>query len=390
MTYVVDPTLAEIRGPILDALRSGEAVRYGGSLRVPKGLEGAGRFVAHLRDLAPSATEQASGLSQSLGSILQMTNVAAAASVLNLGVSAVGFAVMAHKLNRLQGAVDRVLLNQEALRDEVSTGFASVDAQLVELRFLALENRELLAEAIRGVRGLKKDLFDGYVARIEADAHSVGRQPAPSEATLEHARRSLDEGRRWLASGLGKASRDPEPHVILEGFVQYRVWCVASSLEVDVLRRQGARGEAAQLARLTAKHSRELATVWAARLMPPDVHGGVLRLAHSRFAHVPEEVKLRLYELQEGTRSPANLHERSLSAAKSVAVLKSAPPPEWFARQEALVGMLDFLEETTERLESNAEQMEYCDRLRLGYERWEGLAPPSRIDGQIALIKVAA
>lgn len=391
MTYVVDPILSEIRGPVLDELRSGRAMRYGGSLRIPKGYEGAGRFVAHLRDFAPSAAEQSStAVSQALGSVLQMTNVAAAASVLNLGVSAVGFAVMAHKLNRIQSSVDRVLASQEALGEQVSTGFASVEAHLVELRFLAMENRELVGEAIRGVKELKKDFFDSYVARVEADAHSIARAAVPTEAALEHARRSLDEGRRWLASGLGRTARDPEPQALLEGFVRFRVWCVASTLEVDVLRRQGARSEAAQLARQTAEHSRELAGAWASRLMPPGDHGGVLRLSHSRFAKVPEEVKLRLYELQEGTRAPSNLHERSVAAAKSVAMLSPAAPADWYVRQEALAGMLDFLEETTERLESNAEQMEYCDRLRLGYERWEALSAPAGIDGQIALIKVAA
>jgi hypothetical protein len=387
MAYVVKPLLEEGRSQVLDALRNGDAIRWGGSLRVPKGMPGAGQFVAHLRDFSKVA-EATTQVPSALSSLLQLTNVGAVASVLNLGVSAVGFAVMAKKLNRLQASVDFVLAKQDALHDLTSAGFQEVNSRLVELRVLALEGNEKLSEAILYLKELRRDLLDGYAARVQADIHTVHRTSQPSSSTLESSRRSLDEARRWLESGIDRDEAALDVTGLFDGLVRYRIWCVTSVVEVDVLRRAGARQEAAELARSSAKRSRRLASAWARKLLPPDEHDGALMFEHRAFARIPKEVKCRLYELQEGTRSPEDFFARSTQAALSVA--DRAPSPQWFARREAIAGTLDFLEEATERLESSAAEMEYCETMRLSYQQWEALPLPEGSAAPIGILEVAA
>lgn len=390
MTYLVEPLLYELRDPIIKGLTSGELWRDGGGIRVAKGYPGAGQFVGHMRELMPGTLAGAPGavqLPHALGALLQITNVAAAASVLNLGVSAVGFAVVARKLDRLQASVDQVLSKQDALHGEVIQGFADVQASLVELRFLALEGRELLSEAVALVREVRRDIFDGYVARIQMEAHAIHRQ-APSDAAFEQARRTFDEARRWFQNDLDRAMGNPEPRNLLDALVRYRAWCTAVMLELEVLRRMRARRESAELARASGAKSRAFAIAWGKRLVPPEEYGGVFRFGHSRFESLPEEVLLRLFELQEGTRSPENRFARTTDAAHALAERANALPADWFARQEAGARVLDFLEETTARLESVAAELEHCDRLRLNYDEWEGLREPADASSSIAIIRV--
>lgn len=118
--------------------------------------------MAHLREIAA----QPEALQPMLNNLLQMTNVAAAASVINGGVSAVGFAVMAHKLNRLQSDMNRVLSKLDCNQRELLGELKEIKQSLVELHFIGLENQALLREALEEVRLIRKDLLDAYLARV--------------------------------------------------------------------------------------------------------------------------------------------------------------------------------------------------------------------------------
>src|SRR5437763_578572 len=103
MTGQVLPVLLEVPSAIQRGLATGLYERWGGVVRVAAGRPNGGEVVTHLREvgrLGDSATHSFRFQPPPpLAASLQMTQVAAAAGVLNLGVSAVGFALTLSKLN---------------------------------------------------------------------------------------------------------------------------------------------------------------------------------------------------------------------------------------------------------------------------------------------------
>ena len=160
MAYIVEPLLATLSDEITRGLANGSLQRWGGIIRVTKGYPGAGEIVTHLRDVVSVASQvstpasaanlvssvaanvQLHQVSSQLSQVMQLTQVAAAASVLNLGVSAVGFAVMNHKLNRLQESVGKLDGRLVQLAADNSRRFDDIDGKLVELRYLVTGERD--------------------------------------------------------------------------------------------------------------------------------------------------------------------------------------------------------------------------------------------------------
>jgi hypothetical protein len=382
MTYVVEPLLEAKDSKIALGLAEHIYKRWGGVIRMAPGQAGAGSIVAHLRDVAPSGE-----MSQALGQVLQMTNVAAAASVLNIGVSAVGFAIMAKKLNRLQGDMNRVLGMLKDSHQEVLAHLSEVEARLVELRLIGLESRGLVREAIAAIGDVRKDLLDGYMARMLAELQHLARQEVVSEQQIEASWKVFTEARIWLESGLDRERvRSAETVKLFDLLVRYRAWCFAAAGEIQLARRAGALAPASEVAQAAAVKGREWASTWTAALVPADEYQGVARFGHTQFVEVPLETKNRLSRLQFGEEWTAS-DVRHIEAAERIARIAPSLPEGWFEKQRALGTVLDFVEETTERVEGIKEETAFCAERRLGYDRWEKLRAPEK-HGGLAIIRV--
>lgn len=388
MTYVVEALLGTASEELARGLHAGDLQRWGGIVRIARGNPGAGQIVAHLRELGG---ESARRLAPEMAHALQLTNVAAAASVINLGVSAVGFAVVCHKLDRLRDSVDRLQVTIEDMREDLTSRLDLVDAKLVELRYVATVNTDLLFQALDRMTVVRTEMLDDKASTLSAWANRLTRDEEDSERLLPEAIHAFDQVRLSLQPSLSRrsqahSSEDRWPAELM----RHRVWCAASAGEVNLLRRNGQLREAANVAREVAVVARGIATSWQEALMPASELGGVHRLAHSSFVTgseasrggariVDREVYERLARMQAcGEVERAALHSAGMNAA--IQVVERAPEltKAWFERQRSAAALLDFVEEPTERLESLADEVELCERRRLGWVDWEELPPPAQ------------
>jgi len=381
MGYIVNPLLAELRPTLVTRLDAGELVRHGGLLRVAPGRPNAGQIAAHLRDVlvdpAPSV----------MSSALQMSQVAAAASVLNLGVSVVGFAVLAHKMGKLQDSVNALSELTQRNHDDVMGALGVLSTQLIELRFIALDSRELLAATLDEVRRVRRDLLDSYLARVATEIDLLRRQEHPSEAVVHGALRTFGETRRWLDQTIRAfpAHARDDAHW-LDRLVRFRVWSLAGVAEMQLLRRTGADVDAADLARQLGTTSRAWAHEWRDALLPAQEFSGAFRFAHGAFKEMPREVYARLVRLHDGTilgGTDGRELEGRMAVARAMPTLGGA----WVDRQLAVGGLLDFAEEVTARLESTGIELTMCVEQGLRYQDWETLPVPAGHRG-IAVIEM--
>lgn len=378
MSYVVNSILAELRPEVLARLKAGELVRIGGVLRVGPGYPGAGRIVAHLRELGDLVDPV-------IRVPLQITQVAAAASVVNLGVSVAGFALVLHKIGKLQQSVHALSTLSHRQHADVMGALAGVASQLVELRYVALESRDLLEATLEEVRRVRRDLLDSYLARVltEIDLLQQARQITEREATP--ALRTFGEARRWLEQTIYVLpARERDDAHWFDRLLRYRVWCFTGLAEVHLLRRVGDDKGAEVLARSLATTSRTWASAWSGVLLPSSEFHGVFRFSHSAFADLDREIYARLVRLQNGPLA-ATSDLREVDARMDVARAMPRLDASWIQRQHAIAGVLDFAEESTARMESLADELAMCADERLAYEDWEGLTAPPGHSGLVVI-----
>ena len=123
-------TILLVNNPeIIKGLLNGSMKRYGSVIRWAAGTENAGQIVRHLAETPGLTSKLMSvpfspilggidvighgltyhkliGIERTLSSVMGLTQVAAGASVLNLGVSIAGFAYMGYKLHQIQKSSD--------------------------------------------------------------------------------------------------------------------------------------------------------------------------------------------------------------------------------------------------------------------------------------------
>jgi len=408
MAYIVEPLIGTLKDKISEGLANGSLTRWGGVIRVAKGYQGGGNIVAHLRDVGFNAMKsnplgpvldgvqifQLNKISSQLSSVMQLSQVAAAASVLNLGVSVVGFMVMNHKLNKLQESIGRVEGLLKEMRADTNHRFDEIDRQLVELRYIATINLDLAAEAVSQLQEIRTQLLSDKFAVVTAAISRISRPDKPDERLLEQSIHDFNQVRLSLQAPLGsRALGDGSERLWADELTRYRLWAATSSVQIATLRRADDSKEAARLAKEVALKSRTFALGWQQALMPDSELGGVYRLGHSQFVEstsphlVSGETRYRVARLSHSEVTAVEVHARSVNAATLVAKAAPSFPENWFKKQQNGSAILDFIEESTERLESTAWELDFCERRRLKVADWEELKLPETNEG-IAVISL--
>jgi hypothetical protein len=377
---------------------SGQLVRHGGVLRIAKGYPGAGRIAAHLREL-PSLNPigavvdivskahtayRLEKLQDSVNALAGLTKVAAAASVLNLGVSVTGFALVMHKLGKLQDQITGLERAMNARLDGVDAKLDAISEQLVELRYVQACQGDMLQEALRHLQRLHADRSLEHIAAMKAESELLSRDDAPTPSRIESAERTFRTARHFFALSLSSHGlRRDNPSDWPELLLRYRAWCLAVSADVTLQRRVGRLREAAEIAASSAEMARGWVQGWSATLLPPTEYGGAYRFGHRRFAELPREVIQRLVRLQTGEMPQYTDPQELLACAQ---LSQNAPDLDegWWRRELGIAEVLDFSEETTARLESLAAEMIWCAEQGLTWAEWEALPMPG--EGSVALI----
>jgi hypothetical protein len=324
--------------------------------------------------------------SPALASALRLSQVTAAASVVNLGVSAIGFAVVAHKLNVLQSSVGALSQLVSQNHTDAQRSFDGLSAQLVELRYLALEGSEILRHALADLRMSREDTVDAFLARVLTRVDVLSRSARVTDVDAREALIAFGEARRWSEQTMARSALSPDRWT--DWLLRFRLWCLAGSAELHLLRRIGDDAIAARLARQLAHRARQWCGQWRDAFLPPGELHGAFRFAHSAFVGLERETYERLVRLFDGTElraTDARELDGRMAAAKEIA----RRGPRWIHQQRALADVLDFIEETTDRIESTADELEFCLEERLSFAQWESL-PNLASPGALAAIDMEA
>ncbi len=216
---LIDTTLLANNGPLIEGLVTGSLKRFGGVVRDASN----GQIVKHLLE-APGTSEvlmkapmpnllggvstivdavghgatihKLNAVQQTLSSVLQVSQVAAAASVLNLGVSAVGFAYMGYKLNQLQKSMSAMQERMNAGFDRVDAKLEAVAGQLNYLLLLAEANANEQQRMSVSLAELHRAVLVAELAELQSWLDQLSRFP---EDSPKDAIRAASKVRRTLS-----------------------------------------------------------------------------------------------------------------------------------------------------------------------------------------------
>jgi hypothetical protein len=401
---LIDTTLLAENAPLIDGLASGSLKRFGGVIRDTS----SGRIVKHLLE-APGTSEvlmrapvpnllggvgsavdtvgqrvmvhKLNAVQQTLSSVLQISQVAAAASVLNLGVSVAWFAYMGYRLNQLQKSMSD-------LQERMDAGFGRVDAKLDAIAG-QLSYVLLLAEANTSEQRLIRDalvelhraVLVAELAELQSWLDQLSRFPddSPKDAV-----RSASKVRRTLSDQAVRATPQFEPRAMLVADISIRGWVVATATEANLLMSMGHHRDARQLIENEHPRFAELAERWADALLideRPQLRTA-LRFRAPRFRPfiLPERVE-RVARLHLPDRGQTD--ERKLRAGKEAALelemsYNSALNDDWTHRQLAVAEYLDGLSEMSSRLDTIGAFARECEARRLPSSRLALPGPDAR------------
>lgn len=378
-----DLLMLATKSEIDKGLLNGQYTRWGGTIRVSKGYPGAGQIVGMLRDASPDGDMRlitnANGHynMQPLNQVMGMaSSIGAAASVINLGVSAAGFYIMNNKLKKLQKSVSQMQQITEAGFERLDERFDKIQGQLVELKIFHLETREYLQDLYAGVYDIKYALFTDKMATIDVAMQRIGEIQHVND---HESKKYIDDFSRVRLSFQGELEGrslniNDHPKRFLDSMMLYRGWGIAGAGEVYARRKLGELERPSKLASELACQSRSWSKQWANDLLPIGEYGGVNRFGHSKFrSRISDAQRVRLFRVYTGDDlSDGEIRQLEIDGAERVAhKIPDLGGDSWFQRQHGIADTLDMIEETTERLESLEFETKLCAKNRLNFDKWE-------------------
>lgn len=201
-------TRPELVEAVFRGLKDGSLYQTGGVVRRAVPSMARGRIFAHLYQHGVAPLEQAVDwgpkLSQGLGQLQGLVTVSTALSVVNLGVSVVGFAILARKIDRVEKSVKLLEGAVQAGFEGVGRHLDRIEAQVVGLSAL-VEGGQVRAEA--KLDALRGQIDWTVISRLMASAESLseieGGRRAGRDAG-EHAER-IRECRIYLSGTVSEA-----------------------------------------------------------------------------------------------------------------------------------------------------------------------------------------
>lgn len=360
-------------------LEEGRYRRFGGIIREASGKPTGGQIVAHLRDLgnatgqAPSLNIPGGGsspggaLSKTLQSTLQMSQLAAAASVLNLGVSIAGFAYMAKRMNDLQDDLANLDRKLDQRFDHVDEQLEEVLIRLDEIRYVVHANHTQGAAIREEVRAVRDALFGAQKGRLMAALEMVD----VGESTLEANLQIFKEVRYALQEELQDPPSFRSAERLVDVGVRFRLWSIAAAAEALALTRLGKTETAIQQYRSSGDTAHQLSRAWVESALP---EADWTIWAHSRFENTVSDERLqRVARTMHPEHSPEQLQrERNSGAIRNDAYVSRLTDDEK-ARHNSAATLADAAAEVGDRLHSNAEEIRLCVNSGISTEEWQDI-----------------
>ncbi|WP_139276554.1 hypothetical protein [Spirulina major] len=371
-------------------LAGGSLVRYGSVVRHAAGTAQGGQIVAHLSEAAGLTSKLATlavapplgaaqlaidgighvatfnklvridskitGLQQIAAQILGVSQIAAGASVLGLGVSIAGFAYMGYKLHQVQKSIGQLQQSMDAGFIRVEDRLDQLSMQLGYIHLLVVDSLEQQKRQSVAIANLHKALLISKIADLQAELDSLKRFPDDSpKAALKVAA----SARVFLAAQATQAQLEAEPNTLMLVDVATQGWAVATATEAQLLLKHGLIQDAQDVLRQTVPQLQQHAANWAGKLLSderPELNTAQ-RFATPLFKpHITAERVDRIVRISPSDQnlSADRAYQKRTNAQVEVEMGRTKPmlTQQWQYRQIALAEYLDTLSELTARLDS--------------------------------------
>ncbi|MEG3935356.1 MULTISPECIES: hypothetical protein [unclassified Microcoleus] len=417
---LIDTTLLVNNPEIIKGLLNGSMQRYGSVIRWAAGTVNGGQIVRHLAE-TPGLTSKLMtvpfspivagidvighglsyhkligveskliGIEKTLSSVMGLSQIAAGASVLNLGVSIAGFAYMGYKLHQVQKTLGHIQQSMEEGFNRVESGLNRIDNRMeegfnrVEYRLNRVDNRlYIISEQLAYLYLLVEDSRQKQKSLAKAISHlhqaMLIKEIAALKAELDERSRFPDESPRsaiktasrvglFLSNQAMQATPELDAEIMLNADVSIQGWAVAVATEANLLLEIGKHQEAKELLALQIPQFKQVAERWGKALINDEntYLSTAYRFTNSRFKnHITSERVERITEISPSDRtlSPDQIRgkknyvdvefEMSYSSAKF--------DRAWTHRQIAVAEYLDGLSELSARLEGLESFANLCE-----------------------------
>lgn len=409
---------------IIKGLLTGEMTRYGSMIRWAKGTENAGQIIKNLAEapgltsslmmmpvnpvigtvgIATSLIEQGitidkltgmqstlNGMQISLSQVMGLSQIAAGASVLSLGVSVAGFIYMGFKLHQIQqklGVIQQTMetgfnqiqLGLEFLDNKITEGFTVVlnglnhldnrldtmSGQLNYLYLLVEDSRQKQNSLAKGISNLHKALLMKEIAHLKAELDDLKRFPNESP---RQALKTASAVRLFLGSEAIRSNPELDAELMLNTDVSIQGWAVATATEAQLLLEIGQHQEARQLLAEEVPKFQQVANSWGKELI--NNNNSALATAY-RFEGSPFNPYItqeRIQRIKQISPADLNLNNDQIRRKKNEVEVEYqmtyAPiryNQAWQHQQIAIAEYLDTLSELTARLDSLQSFAQLCE-----------------------------
>ena len=403
---LINTTLLVDNPEIIKGLRDGLMKRCGSVIRWAAGTEKAGQIVSHLAE-TPGITSKLMtvpfspilggidiighgltyhklmGIEKILSSLMGLTQIAAGASVLNLGFSIAGFAYMGYKLHQIPKTLGNIQQSMEAgfnrveaglnrIENNLNAGFNHLDerldiisGQLAYLYLLVEDSRQKQKSLAKAISHLHQAMLIKEIADLKAELDDRSRFPNESpRSTIKTASRV----RLFLSNQAIQATPELDAEIMLNADVSIQGWAVATATEANLLLEIGKHQEAKELLAVEVPQFKQVAARWYQALINNEntYLSTAYRFSNSRFNnHITPERVERITQISTSDRalSPEQIRRKKTDVDVEFDMSYNATKfdENWTHSQIAVAEYLDSLSELSARLESLESFADLCE-----------------------------
>ena len=385
---IINPTFLIKDPAIIQGLINGTLTRHGGVIRETA----TGQIVRHLvespaltnnlmtvaanpilgsANLATNAVghgitiNKLNQIQRVLPSILQMSQIAAGASVLNVGISAVGFAYMGYKLNKIQTSLGKMQQSMEAGFKNIDERLDVLSGQLAYLHLLVQENRQGQIKIADAINQLHRTILIKEIAELRAELIAKDRF---RDTSIQSALKVASKVRMVMSDQVLQISPELEPQKMLLADVATQGWAVATATEAYLLLEVEMFEEAEELLNLEVPKFKQNAEQWTDNLLNSERSELITayRFTAPLFKqHISQE---RVERIANVSSSDRNLSlDKKQEKQDDIAVefqmsYASQFDRHWVYQQVAVAEYLDTFSELSNRLETLRDFATLCQK----------------------------
>ena len=284
---IINPTFLIKDPAIIQGLLNGTLTRHGGVIREAA----TGQIVRHLIE-SPALTgklmtfaanpilggasvvtdavghginyHQLNRVKKLLTPILGLSQIAAGASVLNVGISAVGFAYMGYKLNQIQTSLGKMQQSMEAGFKNVDDRLDVLSGQLAYLHLLVEQNRQGQMHLAEAINQIHRTILINEIAELRAELIAKDRFP---DTSIQSALKVASKVRMVMSDRALQITPELEPQKMLLADVATQGWAVAIATEAHLLLEVGMFEDAEELLNFEVTRFKQNAEQWTNNLL---------------------------------------------------------------------------------------------------------------------------